>query len=151
MIFNFYSARINTQKRPECPRCGKPELDRRMSLFSISKGRQEEEGGDEDMPDIDESRMERAMEMMSREADRLDEDNPRQAAQLMRKLFKESGLEFGPGMEEAVRRMEAGEDPEQIEAELGDSLEEEDIITRSKRILRRKAAPPAVDETLYTL
>ena len=33
-IFNFFSARIETEKRPDCPRCGRSKLERRMSVFS---------------------------------------------------------------------------------------------------------------------
>jgi hypothetical protein len=44
----------------------------------------------------------------------------------MRKLTSMTGLELGAGMEEALRRMERGEDPDQIEAEMGDILESED-------------------------
>ena len=35
----------------------------------------------------------------------------------MRKLTDVTGLKLGPGMEEALNRMEAGEDPEQVEAD----------------------------------
>ena len=151
-IFNFLSPRIDTQKRPDCPRCGKPELERRASLFSISKGRTEEEGeSGEDFPDIDESKMEQAMNMLSREAEGIDEDDPKQAAKLMRKLFDSTGLRMGGGMEEAMRRLEKGEDPEQVEADLGDVLEGEDLFEAPRKTLRRKLLPPEQDETLYDL
>ncbi len=48
--------------------------------------------------------------------------------------------------------MEAGEDPESIEAEMGDLLEGEDPFSfqpKSGRTGRRN--PPIVDETLYDL
>ena len=80
------------------------------------------------MPDIDESRLEQAMQAMAAEAEGMNEDDPRQAARMMRKLYEVTGLQLGGGMEEAIRRMEAGEDPDQIEAELGDVLEGEDPL-----------------------
>src|SRR5512145_1150123 len=40
-IFNFLSRRVNTEKRPDCPRCGRPELERQVSSFAVSKGRPE--------------------------------------------------------------------------------------------------------------
>jgi len=36
-----------------------------------------------------------------------------------------AGEPVTPAMEEMIRRLEAGEDPEQIEEDLGDALEEE--------------------------
>ena len=152
-IFNFFSRRVNTEKRPDCPKCGRPELQRRMSTFAISKGRKEEAG--EGAPDIDEDRLERAFESMAGEMEGVDEEDPKAAARMMRKLFDASGLKLGPGMEEAMRRMEAGEDPESIEAEMGDVLEGEEPLglkpgTRARE-LRSRLLPPKVDETLYEL
>jgi putative FmdB family regulatory protein len=156
-IFNFLSRRADTRARPDCPRCGRPKLERKVSLFAVSKGLSEESGADE-MPDIDidEAGLERVMESLAREAENIDEDDPREAGRLMRKLFDATGLELGPGMDEAIRRMEAGEDPEKVEAEMGDVLEDEDPLgAKGKKVslgsLRRKVLPPSVDETLYDL
>ena len=92
------------------------------------------------------------MGALASEAERVDEDDPRQAAQLMRKLTQMTGLDLGAGMEEALSRMEAGEDPEQIEAEMGDLLEEEDpLVLQGQRKHAGKKPPPRKDETLYEL
>lgn len=151
MIFNFFSASVNTEKRPLCPRCKKVELDRSMSVFVTLKHRGEEE--EEGFPaGGDEAQMERAMSVLAKEAEHLDENNPRQAADLMRKLTDMTGLSLGPGMEEALRRMEQGDDPEKIEEEIGDILEEEEPFTfKQKALQARKALPPGKDENLYDL
>src|SRR4030043_142816 len=39
MIFNFFSASINVEKRPKCPRCKRIKLARQMSEFSTLKNR----------------------------------------------------------------------------------------------------------------
>jgi putative FmdB family regulatory protein len=148
-IFNFLSMRVETSKRPSCPRCHRPDLERRASIFSISKGL--EEPNDDGMPELDESKMEQAMQLMAREADSIDEDDPKQAARLMKKLFDSTGLEMGPSMEEAMRRMEAGEDPEQIEADLGDALENEDFFAAARKVAKGQRPPPARDDTIYDL
>jgi len=57
---------------------------------------------------IDESKMEQAMNMLAGQAEQMNEDDPRQAAELMRKLSDMSGLKLGQGMEEALTRMEKG-------------------------------------------
>jgi putative FmdB family regulatory protein len=151
-IFNFFSKTTNTAKKPTCPRCKKRKLDRQMSAFAFTGRAKETEDG-EDLP-VDESKMETAMQMLAGEADRIDEDDPRQAADLMRKLTDMTGMELGDGMKEALRRMEGGEDPEQIEAEMGDLLENEDPFLvpgkkgRAGNAVRRE---PLRDETLYDL
>ena len=150
MIFNFFSRSVNTEKSPTCPRCRQTRLERRMSVFATPRGREEDD--DMPLPDMDESRLESAMNLLAREAENMDEDDPRQAANLMRKLTDMTGLNLGPGMEEALSRMEAGEDPETIEAEMGDLLEGEEPFTFEKKQLRLpRTRPPAVDEKLYDL
>ena len=150
MIFNFFSSSVNVEKRPACPKCGQKKLERQMSVFSSLRHKGEED--DMPMPDIDESKMEQAMSLLAKEAENMNEDDPKQAANLMRKLTDMTGLDLGPGMEEALARMEAGEDPEQIEAEMGDLLENEDPFTlkqKSGRALKNR--PPAIDDQLYYL
>ncbi|HDM10583.1 MAG: zinc ribbon domain-containing protein [Deltaproteobacteria bacterium] len=152
-IFNFYSKTVNTEKRPLCPKCGKVKLERWMSVFTTVRNKGDSEA-DEDMaiPDMDESKMEKAMDLLAREAEHIDEEDPRQAANLMRKLTDMTGLKLGPGMEEALRRMEAGEDPEQIEEEMGDLLEEEDPFQfQDKKGSKPKTRTPSRDDKLYEL
>jgi len=150
MIFNFFSSSVNTEKNPKCPKCRKKKLDRQMSAFSSPRNRGEEE--DMPMPDMDEAQMERAMNTLAKEAEHMDENDPRQAANLMRKLTDMTGLDLGPGMEEALSRMEAGEDPEKIEQEMGDLLEgEEPFDFKKKSYKTLKNRPPKVDEKLYYL
>lgn len=153
-LYNFYSKRVNTEKRPACPRCGQPELERRVSLFSLSRGRKEE---DEDDPfaGLDEGRMEQALMSMLGDIEKIDEADPRQAAGLLKKMYQATGMKMGGAMEEMISRMEAGEDPEQIEAELGDALEEDDLFAGQPPTrlhdLKRRFLPPKVDEKLYEL
>ena len=153
-IFKFFARRINTQKRPSCPKCERSDLERRVSLFAISKGQKDSES-DEPLPDMDESDIEKAMEAMAGEIEGVDEDDPRQAARVVRKLYDATGLQIGAGMEEAIRRMEAGEDPDKIEAEMGDVLEQEDpFVTKAKgglKQLSKQLLPPKHDDTLYDL
>ena len=152
-IFNFFSRTVNTTRTPKCPKCKRQKLSRQVSMFAVT-GRAKEDSGLDDLP-LDESKMERAMETLAREADTIDENDPRQAANLMRKLTDMTGIELGSNMQEALRRMEAGEDPEQVEAEMGDLLEEEDpfLLPGKKGGKAGKQSRPAPlrDETLYDL
>ena len=149
-IFNFLSRRVNTDRRPTCPRCGRPDLERQVSHFAISKGRSEEPA--EEMPDLDEEKLEKAMMGLAGEMEGMDENDPRAMAKLMRRLQDATGMNLGTGFEEALRRLEAGEDPEKVEEEMGDLFDEENLFTREGiRGLKRKYTPPAHDDTLYTL
>lgn len=151
-IYKFFSRTIDTSTIPKCPKCRRVKLERVFSSFATvrSKG----EGGlDEAMPDIDESKLERAVEMLEKDAAGMDEDDPKQAADFMRKLTDAAGISLGEGMEEALDRMESGEDPNKIEKEMGDLLNEESFrFDAKKKKGKKKAAPiPEVDETLYEL
>ena len=150
-IYNFFSKTINTSKQPNCPACKTVTLSRRMSAFAVT-GRAKEGGDTEDLP-FDESKMEQAMQMLAGEAEKINEDDPRQAANLMRKLTDMTGLELGSGMQEALRRLERGEDPEQVEAEMGDILESEEPfqIAAKKGSAGVERSAPRRDETLYDL
>lgn len=163
-VFSFLSRRVDTVRRPSCPRCGRPQLERRTSRFAVSKGRPERSATGPDADDAEDAQMDRAMDALARDAEGVDESDPRQVARLMRRFYGATGLELGNTMEEAIRRMEAGEDPDAIESELGEALEQEDPFGgsaegappesresgRLKR-LRLRLRPPAVDRTLYEM
>jgi putative FmdB family regulatory protein len=167
-IFSFLSKSVNTAKQPACPRCGRATLTRRVSSFAISKGRKEEASppAAPDLPGLppgmDEARIEQAMATLTREAEGMNEEDPRQGAQLMRRLFEATGMPVGEGMEEALRRMESGEDPEKIEEEMGDVMEDPlgmegsdtpttDGARKTLRGLRRRVLPPSVDPELHDM
>lgn len=127
MIFTFLSKSVDTRSRPDCPRCGRKGLERQVSAFAVSSGGKEDEVGD-GLEGIDESKMESAIEELARESGGMAEDDPRQAARLLRKFAGMTGMKFNGVMEEAISRMEAGEDPDAIESEFGDSMDDEDLV-----------------------
>jgi putative FmdB family regulatory protein len=154
-IFSFLSPRVNTDGRPACPRCGRAELQRRPSAFAISKSRSEDKAAE--LPaGFDEARLEQAMSALADEGQALEGDDPVASARIMRRLFESAGLPLGEGMREALRRMEAGEDPEKVEAELGDSMGDDPFAggaepaAKARHRLRR-LLPPSVDPTLYEM
>jgi putative FmdB family regulatory protein len=150
VIFNFYSARINTTTIPACPRCGQGQMSRQMSTFARIGTAKEE--SDDMLSGLDEAKMERAFASLMQEAEGMNQDDPRKMAQLMRKFTAQTGIGLGDAMDEAISRMEAGEDPEAIEKEMGDTLGDDDISLEG---MKKKAAKfgrrPIHDETLYEL
>jgi len=141
------------QLRPARP------LKRQASQFAISKVRGEHAEDAELPPGMDEEQMMRAFASMAGDFENLDENDPKQADKIMQRLFDATSTQPGAGTAEAIRRMEAGEDPNRIEAELGDVLEQEDpfagTAVKSSRpdlkTLRRELIPPKRDETWYPL
>ncbi|MEI6563708.1 MAG: zinc ribbon domain-containing protein [bacterium] len=155
-IYNFLSRTIQPAKRPQCPQCKRVTLSKQISVFAhTGRAKEAPAEGTPAMP-MDESKMERAMDALAREADGMSEEDPRQAATLMRKFSDMTGMKLGSGMQEALNRLEAGEDPDSIEAELGDRLEKEDpfILPEKEKTSRNKAPPipaPRRDATLYEM
>jgi putative FmdB family regulatory protein len=152
-IFSFFARRVDTTTRPACPRCGRPKLQRKVSRFA-TLGKAATESGEGDLPSgIDERKMESLMESMAHEADGIDEDNPRQLAQVMRKFHEAAGLPLDQRAAEAIRRMEAGESPEKIEEEMGDVFADAgpELDMTANRPPRRSKRAPAIDTTLYDL
>ena len=129
VIFNFLSKRTNPDRLPVCPKCGNKKMTKQMSRFATSRGlkeppaKSESESGEPPMPDFDDPRMERAMMEMERDMEHLDENNPRHMAHMMRKMKDLMPPGTVPKeLDVAIKRLEAGEDPEKIEADMGDLL-----------------------------
>jgi len=151
-LFNFFSAVIDTTTRPQCPRCKRPDLERRPARFATLKHQGDEEP--DPLGGLDENRLAGVMESMMGELGDLEEnEDPRRLARLFRRFGDASGLQFGPRMEEMMSRLEAGEDPDRLEEEMGDDFDD-DSLEEFFRLRQRGGnlgRNPAVDDTLYFL
>lgn len=128
-IYSFLSKRLNPDRQPACPKCGNAKLIKQISSFAMLSGAPEPAAGDasaeegEPMPEVDEAKVERAMSQLEREMTHLDEHNPRHVAHLMRKMKEIMPDGVVPKeLDIAIRRLEQGEDPEKVEADMGDVL-----------------------------
>jgi hypothetical protein len=75
------------------------------------------------MPDLDDPKIARAMNELERDMEHMDENNPKHMAHMMRKMKDVMPEGTIPKeMDDAIRRLEAGEDPEKIEEDMGDVL-----------------------------
>jgi putative FmdB family regulatory protein len=129
VIFSFLSKRTNPDRLPVCPKCGNKKMAKQMSRFAMSRGlkeppaKTEPQSGEPPMPDFDDPRMERAMMEMERDMENLDENNPKHMAHMMRKMKDLMPPGTMPKeLDVAIKRLEAGEDPEKIEQDMGDVL-----------------------------
>lgn len=167
-IYSFFARSSAVRDQiPRCPDDPDFRMERRLSAFAVT-GRAQEET-DAAPADFDDPRMEAAMAEMEREMAGMDGDNPdpKRLAQMMRKMSALTGEKLPAEMEEMMRRMELGEDPEKLEEEYGDLLGDEDPsaieggaahdgqsgdedknITRILRSLRKN---PSRDPKLYEM
>ncbi len=159
-VYSFFARRVDTETIPACPKHKGHKLLRQMSRFAISKGRGDSAAPDADAgmpPGMDDEKMEQAMMQLAAEADGINEDDPQAMARMMRRMMDTTGMNMGEGMEEAIRRMEAGEDPDKVEEEMGDVLDAEDPFGagapagRLNAMKRRLTEAPNVDPEVYDM
>jgi hypothetical protein len=157
-IYSFFARSISyADKVPKCPDNPKWKLERLLSNFAVT-GRAKEPSA-APAGDMDDSKMEAAMEAMEREVGGVAESenpDPRALAAMMRRMGELTGEKMPPQMNEVIARLEKGEDPEKLEADYGDvfdamdSAPEESPLGEMKRKLRRN---PRVsrDPALYEM
>ncbi len=153
-VYNFFSARIDIAASPDCPRCRRRQLARKPSTFATLKHQGEDEDAGDPFSGLDESKLEGAMESLMQEMGGLEnEEAPRAMGRLMRRFGELSGLEMGDRMEEMIQRMEAGEDPESLEEDMGDDVDGDDFsdFFKLKKAVGARQRRPRVDDELYFL
>ena len=94
VIFQFLVRDTGTGTDPECPRCSRRGMERVMSTFSTSRKQ------NDDIPSG------------------MDEEDPKSMARAIRHMADEMGEDLGPELDEAISRLESGENPEDIERDL---------------------------------
>src|SRR5215471_8259845 len=129
VIFNFLSKRVNPDRLPTCPKCGNKKMEKQITGFAMSRGLKEPastRGPDSPEgpgPDFEDPRVERAMMELERDMEHMDENNPRHMAHMMKKMKDLMPPGSVPKeLDVAIKRLEAGEDPEKIEQDMGDVL-----------------------------
>ena len=150
-IYNFFSKTVNTSKVPRCPKGHDVVLSRQLSVFAALSGKTKEETADDPLAALDEKKVEKELRKLATEAEKIKDDDSRAAAQLMRKFSSMTGMKLGDNFQEALRRMERGEDPERIEEELGDVLAAEEPFGEKKSAKTAAEVKMKRDETLYEL
>jgi putative FmdB family regulatory protein len=129
VIFNFLSKRLTPDRLPVCPKCGNKKMTKQMSRFAMTKGIKEPSAPSEaqgnDGPDFDDPRVASTMMELERDMEHMDENNPKHMAHMMKKMKELMPPGSAPKeLDVAIKRLEAGEDPEKIEEDMGDLLGE---------------------------
>jgi hypothetical protein len=124
-IYQFYARSLaQGSVVPPCPDNPALRMQRILSPFSVAArgGREAGEGGgagEASGPGPDDSRMDAALGQMEREFAGVDENDPKAMGRMMRRMAEITGEPIEGQMEEAVRRLEEGADPEALDEELG--------------------------------
>jgi putative FmdB family regulatory protein len=99
----FLSYKDYGVKVVSCPHCSSSQVQRRLGRIRIAKS--------------EESRMDNLTDVTNLEGL---ENDPRALGKMMRKMSNEMGEEVGPEFDEVVDRLEAGQNPEDIEKAIPD-------------------------------
>jgi hypothetical protein len=157
-IYQFY-ARTLAQGRtvPRCPDNPAYRMTKILSAFAVvGSGPREEKGTGEGGPPGPQegARMEAAMAEMEREFSGVDENDPKAMGRMMRRMADLTGEKIGGDMEEVVRKLEEGADPDSLDEQLGadpapDGGEAPAPGREPERRARPRRAAPARDPRLY--
>lgn len=168
-IYEFYSPDTNKlyqflarslsyrDKTPRCPDGEGLRMERRMSRFAIIGKAKEAADGDL-FAGMDESKMDALMAEMEGDMAGMEDSNPdpRQLGRMMRKLTEVMGDRTPDALQEVVRRLEAGEDPEKLEEHFGGFDEDgtegtaaDALWDTMKKRIKSLHAQPQRDPKLY--
>lgn len=120
-VYQFYAKSLAQGKlTPKCPENPRWPMTKVVSQFAFI-GLASEPKADADLPagDADDPRMEAAMAAMEKEFDSVDENDPKAMAHMMRRMSELTGEKIDGEMEEVVRKLEEGVDPDSLEDKLG--------------------------------
>ena len=124
-IYQFYAKTLaQGQTIPRCPDGPKFRMRKLVSAFAVTKGGKSD-SAEETQPaagtgdPAEDARMEAAMGAMEQEFSNVDENDPRAMARMMRRMSEVTGEKIDGEMEEVVRKLEEGADPDSLEEELG--------------------------------
>ena len=126
-IYQFYAKTLaQGQTIPKCPDNPKFRLKKVVSAFAITSGGGKDDAA-ESKPDpaggsgdpAEDARMEAAMNAMEGEFANVDENDPKAMARMMRRMSELTGEKIDGEMEEVVRKLEEGADPDSLEEQLG--------------------------------
>jgi hypothetical protein len=151
-IYQFYARTLAQAKVvPKCPDNPSYRMKKMLSAFAVtSPGRAGDgEAGPSGAGEAkDDPRMEAAMGQMEREFSSVDENDPRAMGRMMRRMADLTGEPIDGEMEEVVRKLEEGADPDSLEEQLGgadpeagDAAAPEGPRAGPKRLRARRAAP----------
>ena len=147
-IYQFFAKTIaQGETVPKCPDDPAFRMRKIMSAFAITgRGAKEDKaeppaggaaagepgavpgddpgGGGGPGAEADDPRMDAAFEQLEGEMESIDENDPRAMGRMMRRMSEVTGEKLDDQMEEVVRKLEEGTDPDKLEEQMGDAFPE---------------------------
>jgi|ERR1051326_8185689 hypothetical protein len=167
-IYQFFAKTLAQAKVvPKCPEDPTHPLQKVVSNFAVTRGGK---NADEVTPTssgigtAEDAKREAAMGALESEFANVDENDPRAMGRMMRRMAELSGEKIEGEMEEVVRKLEEGADPDALEEQLGgekpcnmpdpyeESLDEKkgvDAATEGRSRFRVRRSAPIRDPKLY--
>lgn len=126
-VYQFYAKSLaQGQTVPRCPDNPSYRMRKMVSGFAITKGGKSDEPPPADPAqageDGEDARMEAAMAAMEGEFANVDENDPKAMGRMMRRMAELTGEKLDGEMEEVVRKLEEGADPDSLEDAFGDEM-----------------------------
>ena len=160
-IYSFFARSTSfSDKTPTCPDGKKNEMKKILSSFSITgtlDNTSDEESSsfnnENPFDQLEPKQAELAMRELEGSMQGIDEDNPdpKQMGSLMRRMCEITGEKMDGQMEEVVRKLEEGMDPDVLEDQFADftdnesdpenninEISQEDIRSKVKKMLHQK-------------
>ena len=143
-IYSFFARTPSLAgKTPHCPDGKKHKMKKLLSAFSITGKSSDNESvatedqvSNEDSPfdGLDSKKANAVMQELESSMKGMDDDNPdpKQMGSLMRKMCDLTGEKMDQQMEEVVRKLEEGMDPDALEDQMGAFTEEPDMNFEEK-------------------
>ncbi|MDX2186276.1 MAG: FmdB family transcriptional regulator [Opitutaceae bacterium] len=123
-VYQFYAKSLAQGRTvPKCPENPAFRMVRMLSSFAVvsggAKGEADSSPAAGGQADADDPRMEGAMAAMEREFANVDENDPKAMGRMMRRMAELTGEKLDGEMEEVVRKLEEGTDPEALDEQFG--------------------------------
>jgi hypothetical protein len=163
-IYQFYAKTLAQGKIvPKCPADPRYRMEKVLSSFAVTSGRPEspsQERANEPELTPQDSRSAAAEAEVAKEFANFNEEDPKAMGRMLRRMAELSGEKIDGQIEEVVRKLEEGTDPEALEEQLGDDdsgpLEDpagpeaaERERKEARQRFRARRAAPVRDPTLY--
>jgi len=163
-IYQFFAKTLAQGRTvPRCPDDPALPMVKMMSPFAVakkSKGDGEPVSPPAAGAGAEDARMEAAMSAMESEFSQVDENDPRAMGRMMRRMAEMTGEKIDGDMEEVVRKLEEGADPDSLEEQFGagdegagEAGEGEDSPAaareEARHRFRARRHPPTRDPKLY--
>ncbi len=165
-IYQFYAKTLAQGRTiPRCPENPAYPMEKMLSSFAVSKGGKGDRENDgpaspgSAVGGADDPRLEAAMSAMEGEFANVDENDPKAMGRMMRRMSEMTGEKIDGDMEEVVRKLEEGADPESLEEQLGAGGPDEEAAEgdetpaaareEARHRFRARRSAPSRDPKLY--